>query len=62
VTATVVAIALGSLVMLVFAGLAISGQLSRIADAIEAQNKAYGISDDSNTTAAEIAASEKGTP
>lgn len=57
---TVVILIVGCLVMLVFVGLAITGQLFRIADAIEAQNKAYGISDDSDI-AAEPAASQKGT-
>jgi hypothetical protein len=47
--------------ILVITALAIAVHLNRIADAIEAQNKTYGISDDSNV-AAEIAAPQKGTP
>ena len=45
--------------VLVVATLAIAVHLNRIADALEAQNTHYGISDDS-TIAAELAASEKG--
>ena len=45
--------------VLVVATLAIAVHLNRIADALEAQNTHYGISDDS-TIAAEVAASQKG--